>query len=238
MLELKNLSKSFYSDKPVVNGISLKVEQGEVFGFLGLNGAGKTTTVKMIADLLFPDKGSIKIDRFNHRDVRAKEIIGFMPETPQFYQHLKAHEVIELAGELFGLEKVLLKKKAVKLLELVGLGKSINLPARKFSKGMHQRLAFAVALINNPTLLILDEPLDGLDPIGRLDFKKLILELKKQGKTVFFSSHILSDVEELCDRVAVLHEGKILAIDSPEKLLTKPFQNLEEYFVEKIRSIK
>ncbi|HUD20582.1 MAG TPA: ABC transporter ATP-binding protein [Candidatus Saccharimonadales bacterium] len=236
MLELKNISKSFVDPKPVVDNLSLKVNTGEVFGFLGLNGAGKTTTVKMIADLLFPDTGKIKIGKFDHTDMAAKQMIGFMPEQPQFYQHLKAYEVVEFAGELFGLEKTTLKAKADRLLNQVGLGESKNLPARKFSKGMHQRLAFAVALVNDPELLILDEPLDGLDPIGRLDFKKLILGLKKQGKTVFFSSHILADVEELCDRVAILHQGKILTIDSPKNLVKKPGQTLEEVFVEKVRT--
>lgn len=237
MLEIKNLTKSFYDGKPVVKNLNLTVKDGEVFGFLGLNGAGKTTTVKMVADLLFPDKGTIKIGKFDHTNLKAKEQIGFMPETPQFYQHLKAREVVEFAGELFGQEKEALKKTTDKLLEQVGLGKSKDLPARKFSKGMHQRLAFAVALVNNPKLLVLDEPLDGLDPIGRLDFKRLIMDMKKQGKTVFLSSHILSDVEELCDRVAILQNGEIIVIDEPKKLLKKG-QTLEEYFVEKVRTKK
>lgn len=237
MLELRNLSKTFYQrteEISVVKKISLRVKKGEVFGFLGLNGAGKTTTVKMIVGLLFPDSGSIKIRSLPSTDLAAKRVIGFMPETPQFYQHLKVFEVLELVGQLFDLDQATIIERTDDLLKKVSLYEAKNWPARKLSKGMHQRLSFATALMNNPALLILDEPLDGLDPLGRLDFKRLIKGLKKQGVTIFFSSHILSDVEELCDQVAVIDRGQIIAQGSP-KQLTGRGKSLEEIFVEIVK---
>jgi len=237
MLTLNHLSKAFYQGnqpQSVVDNISLQVKKGQVFGFLGLNGAGKTTTVKMIVGLLFPDSGSITVNRLSSTTVESRAKVGFMPEQPQFYQHLQATEVLTYVGRLFSLPPEQLAGKAAQLLGEVGLGQSQHLPVRRFSKGMHQRLAFAVALMNDPELLILDEPLDGLDPLGRLDFKRLILNLKRRGKTVFFSSHILSDVEELCDEVAILHHGQIVAQGAPTKLVKKG-QTLEEYFVEQVQ---
>jgi len=240
MLELKNLTKTFYQkvDKVVVNNLSLKVKKGEVFGFLGLNGAGKTTTVKMIVGLLFPDKGSITISKDDHLSLAAKQRIGYMPESPQFYQHLTVAEVLRFAGQLYDLELAQIDAKIPLLLQQVGLAGQENLLARQMSKGMHQRLAFAVALINDPELLILDEPLDGLDPLGRLDFKKLINSLKKQGKTVFFSTHILSDVEEICDQVAILDQGKIIRQGTPKELIGRGKKSLEEVFVEMVSEVK
>jgi len=240
MLKITELEKTFYHRRQtlkVVDGVNLSVNKGEVFGFLGPNGAGKTTTVKMIVGLLFPDKGKINIAGQPSTSRAAQQITGFMPETPQFYLYLKAREVLQLAGELFGRSTAQLKKDIPKILDQVGLTEAIDRQVGRFSKGMHQRLAFAVALINNPELLIFDEPLDGLDPIGRQDFKKLILDLKKKGKTVFFSSHILADVEEICDRVAILNQGKILCQGEP-RYLTGGKITLEEYFVQQVREKK
>lgn len=238
MLEIRNLVKEFYQngqDVAVVNGLDLHIKKGEVFGFLGPNGAGKTTTVKMITGLLKPTGGSIRIDGHLAGRLSAQRLIGFMSENPQFYQYLKAREVLEFVGELFGLDRSRIKTLAVDLLDQVGLTKAKELPTRQFSKGMFQRLAFAVALVNDPQLLILDEPLDGLDPIGRLDFKRLIRHWQKDGRTIFFSSHILSDVEELCDRVAILDRGQLLKVGKPGEL-TRGHQSLEEVFVSTVRS--
>lgn len=239
MLELRNLTKRFYQNRDevtVVDRISLKLKKGEVYGFLGPNGAGKTTTVKMIAGLLFPDEGKATINNLPTNDPEARNILGFMPENPQFYQYLKAREVLEFVGELFGIEKAVCQSRAQNLLKQVGLEKSANLTVKGFSKGMHQRLAFAVALMNDPKLLVLDEPLDGLDPIGRLDFKRLIRTWKKEGRTIFFSTHILSDVEELCDRVAIMANGKLLGEGEPKKMIKGRASTLEELFVETVRA--
>ncbi|MDP3992715.1 MAG: ABC transporter ATP-binding protein, partial [bacterium] len=219
----------------VVDDLSLTVKKGQVFGLIGPNGAGKTTTVKLIAGLLFPDKGGITIGGFPAGSLEAKGKIGFMNENPQFYYHLKAREVLEFVADLFEIEKETATKRIKTLLKGVGLQDAAELAVRKFSKGMHQRLAFAVAQINKPELMILDEPLDGLDPLGRLDFKQMILKLKKAGATIFFSSHILSDVEEICDEVAILHRGKIIAQGAPKALATSSKQSLEELFVRSIR---
>jgi ABC-2 type transport system ATP-binding protein len=238
MLTLTRVSKAFYQrnePKAVVDQVTLSVKPGQVFGFLGLNGAGKTTTIKMIMGLLFPDAGTIRLGKKPHGDPEARRIIGFMPEQPQFYQHLRAVEVLDFVGALFGLEPAIRQERAQRLLLEVGLSDATDVIARRFSKGMHQRLSFAAALMNDPALLVLDEPLDGLDPLGRQDFKRLILGLKKQGKTIFFSSHVLSDVAELCDEVAILHHGAVIAQGVP-KNLTKPKQTLEEYFVETVTS--
>lgn len=240
MLTISHLSKTFYQgskEVTVVDDLSLSLKKGEVYGFLGPNGAGKTTTVKLIVDLLYADQGKITVGNMTSSTLEAKRLIGFMPEQPQFYYHLTATEVLIFVGELFQLEPSLITQRADSLLSKVGLSEAKNLAVRKFSKGMHQRLAFAVALMNDPQLLVMDEPLDGLDPLGRLDFKQLILELKKKGKTIFFSSHILSDVEELCDRIAIIRQGKIIEEGEPKALVKKSGKaTLEEMFVERIRS--
>ncbi|MEK7535057.1 MAG: ABC transporter ATP-binding protein, partial [Patescibacteria group bacterium] len=239
MLVIRNLTKQFYQrneEITVVDNLSLTVKKGQVFGLIGPNGAGKTTTVKLVAGLLFPGKGKITIGGFPAGTLEAKRKIGFMNENPQFYYHLKAREVLEFVADLFEIEKAVATKKIDVLLKEVGLKEAKELAVRKFSKGMHQRLAFAVAQINNPELLILDEPLDGLDPLGRLDFKQMILKLKKSGATIFFSTHILSDVEEICDEVAILHKGKIIAQGSPKDLVKSSKQSLEELFVRSIRN--
>lgn len=239
MLTIRNLTKQFYQKSgavTVVDDLSLNVKKGQVFGLIGPNGAGKTTTVKLVAGLLFPDRGQITIGGYPAGSLSAKRQLGFMNENPQFYYHLKAREVLEFVADLFEIEKPVATKKIDQLLKEVGLQEAKELAVRKFSKGMHQRLAFAVAQINNPQLLILDEPLDGLDPLGRLDFKQMILKLKNTGATIFFSSHILSDVEEICDEVAILHRGKIIAQGSPKELVKSSNQSLEELFVRSIRN--
>lgn len=239
MLRIENVSKKFYQKNEeisVLRNLSLSVKKGEVYGFLGANGAGKTTTVKIIAGLLFPDNGTVRIGKLSSTDPESRRLFGFMPEQPRFYQHLRTHEVLEFAGELFDIPNEITEKRIPVILKQVGLEQSTDDIVKNFSKGMNQRLAFAVALINDPDLLILDEPLDGLDPLGRLDFKKMIAEWKQQGKTVFFSTHILADVEELCDRVGIIAEGKLIKEGAPRQLLKGTKKNLEEYFVTTVRN--
>ncbi len=234
MLALLNISKTFYSrsaENKVINKLSLTVKKGTVFGFLGANGAGKTTTLKMIVGLLFTDTGTIKIGKDSSTSLAARQRIGFMSESPQFYRHLTVAEVLEFVGQLYGLEPAEITKRTKELLKDVGLAANANLLCKKMSKGMHQRLGFAAAMMNDPELLVLDEPLDGLDPLGRLDFKRLMVKLKKRGTTIFFSSHILADVEELCDEVAIIDKGKIVCQGSPKSLLKGRKQTLEEFFV-------
>ncbi|MEX0594638.1 MAG: ABC transporter ATP-binding protein [Patescibacteria group bacterium] len=237
MLKLQKLTKQFWlGSKPftAVNSLSLEVATGQVFGFIGLNGAGKTTTIKMITGLLFPDSGQSSWKKQDSTSVESKKKFGFMPEHPQFHRHLSATEVLSYVGELFEIDPTIITKRTKVLLKQVGLADSAKIPVRNFSKGMRQRLGFAVALINNPELLILDEPLDGLDPIGRAEFKKLILEQKAANKTIFLSSHILSDIDEICDQIAVIDKGKLLFIGSPKKL-TGGKKSLEAAFVELVR---
>lgn len=237
MLAIKNISKTFYSrtsEKKVIDRLSCTVKKGQVFGFLGLNGAGKTTVVKMIVGLLGRDQGEITIDGQLANSAQALKKVGFMSEAPNFYRHLSVREVLRFAGELHQLDAATIEARSATLLKKVGLESAADTPTRQLSKGMNQRLGFAVALINDPELLILDEPLDGLDPLGRLDFKKLIREAKRNGTTVFFSSHILSDVEELCDEIAILDRGRLIRQGSPKSLLAKSNQTLEEYFVQTV----
>ncbi|MEX1051876.1 MAG: ABC transporter ATP-binding protein [Patescibacteria group bacterium] len=237
MLEIKNLSKKFWQGKDeflAVDRLNLKVAPGSVFGFLGLNGAGKTTTIKVLTDLLFADSGGSTWKNRPTQGPASKAKTGFMPEQPQFPRHLTASEVLGYVGALFELEPALITKRTQALLKEVGLADRGASAAGQFSKGMNQRLGLAVALINEPELLILDEPLDGLDPIGRAEFKLIIRTQRQKGRTVFFSSHILADVEELCDQIGVLHRGKLVFTGAPKEL-AKPGQSLEAAFVELVK---
>ena len=195
--------------KRVLDGLSLRVEPGEIFGLLGPNGAGKTTTLKILLRLIFPTSGTARILGKELQDVTTHARIGFLPENPSFYDYLTAAELLNYAGGLFGLGSSETRRRSARLLEEVGLAESRNLPLRKFSKGMLQRLGLAQSLINDPELVFLDEPMSGLDPLGRREVRDLILGLKEKGTTVFFSTHILSDAEMLCDRVAILNRGRM-----------------------------
>ncbi len=222
--------------KRVVNDINLRIRAGEIYGFLGKNGAGKTTTIKMILGLTFPTSGDIRI--FGHVGVteEAKSLIGFAPEKPSFYMHLTAEELMMYAGELMGLSRKEVRDRCPKLLEMVGLKGEERTMVRNYSKGMQQRLGVAQALISDPRLLIFDEPATGLDPFGRKFVKDLILRLKEEGKTVFFSSHQLLDVQEVCDRVGIIHRGRMIREDTVDKVLGGS-NNLEATFVQMISDL-
>ncbi|MBD3414326.1 MAG: ATP-binding cassette domain-containing protein [Candidatus Aminicenantes bacterium] len=211
-LEVRDLHKSFKTGfmgkkTKVLRGISLDVKKGEIFGYLGPNGAGKTSTLKCLLGLIFPDRGNIKIFGFDHLSMKAKQKTGFLPENPYFYDYLTASEFLNFYSKLFEKQKT---EQTPDLLRLVGLENKGDIQLRKFSKGMLQRMALAQALINDPELLLLDEPLGGLDPIGRKEIRDIILNLKERGKTIFLSSHILQDIEMICDRVAVLVNGEVI----------------------------
>ncbi|MGA2192328.1 MAG: ABC transporter ATP-binding protein [Nitrospirota bacterium] len=202
-----------------LKGLTMEVKRGEVFGFLGPNGAGKTTTIKILVGLAYATAGKAWLMGKELGDVRVKEGLGFLPEQPYFYDYLSAWEFLDFYGRLFGIPKKARKDKAVELLGLVGLSQSKDLQLRKFSKGMLQRIGIAQALINDPELVILDEPMSGLDPIGRKDVRDIIMGLKEKGKTVFFSTHILPDVEVICDRVGILVKGELRATGTVGELL-------------------
>ncbi|MCA9540574.1 MAG: ABC transporter ATP-binding protein, partial [Myxococcales bacterium] len=210
-----------------VRGISLRVESGEIFGFLGPNGAGKTTTIKMLMGLIHPTAGQARLlgHPLGHRAARAR--LGFLPEHPYFYEHLKPAEFLDFYARLFRLTASERKARIARLIDRVGLGYAANRPLRKFSKGMIQRIGIAQALINDPDLVVLDEPMSGLDPMGRKDVRDIIFELKEHGKTVFFSSHILQDVEMICDRVAIVVAGRLRSLGTIDALLEAPTHRVE-----------
>jgi len=214
-LDIEDLHKTFSlgfipKKKKILKGISLSVNQGEIFGYLGPNGAGKTTTIKCILGLIFPDQGKIELFGHPYLSLRAKARTGFLPENPYFYDHLKASEFLDFYSQLFSMKKKEREDKIKYLLHMVGLEQSTDLQLRKFSRGMLQRIGLAQALLNDPSLVLLDEPLGGLDPLGRKEIRDVIVKLKEEGKTVFLSSHILQDIEMICDRVAILVNGEIV----------------------------
>ncbi len=212
-LRVDDIHKSFKlgfipKRKIILEGISLDVDQGEIFGYLGPNGAGKTTTLKCILGLIFPEKGKIEIFGQPHLSLQAKEKVGYLPENPYFYDYLTASEFLRFYSQLSPIR--IKEEKIQSLLRLVGLEESGSLQLRKFSRGMLQRIGLAQALLPNPSLLFMDEPLGGLDPLGRKEIRDTIVRLKEEGKTVFLCSHILQDIEMICDRVAILVHGKII----------------------------
>ena len=209
----KDYAVGFWRKRPKrsLDRLSLQVEQGEVFGFLGPNGAGKTTTLKLLLNLIFPTSGEARILGRPPGDVTAKRRLGYLPENPYFYDYLTAEELLTYFGGLLGLSSRDRKARVSALLDDVGIGAERRLQLRKFSKGMLQRVGIAQALLNEPELVILDEPMSGLDPLGRRDVRRLILRLRDRGCTVFFSSHVLSDAEALCSRVAILAKGRLAA---------------------------
>ena len=224
-------------------GLNLKVERGEIFGYLGPNGAGKTTTIKILMNLISPTKGEVRIFGENVKNVDIRKKIGFLPDRPYFYEYLTGREFLDYCGKLFNLKKRERTERIDKLLELVGLTQDQNLQLRKYSQGMLQRLGFAQVLINNPELLILDEPLTSLDPLGRRDFKDILIKMKNQGKTVFFSSHILEDAEDICDRVGILVKGKLIKVGILEEFIKSEIEYTDiivsaknEYVIQKLKN--
>src|SRR4030095_11352413 len=215
VIEIENLTHDYQTgfwrkrSLRALDGLSLRVEAGEVFGFLGPNGAGKTTTFKILMRMLRPTAGEARILGRPLDDLRMRARIGYLPERPYFYQHLTARELLLYCGALCDLPSDRAARRAIELLDQVGLSDSADRQLRKFSKGMLQRVGLAQSLINDPEVLFLDEPMSGLDPIGRREVRDLIAALRQEGKTVFMCSHILSDIEVLCDRVAILRGGRL-----------------------------
>ena len=220
-----------YKKRRAVNDFSLSVDV-PIFGFLGANGAGKTTIMKMTVGLLTPTSGTIKIDGKLSSDAISKQKIGFMPETPYFYERFTGMEFMRFCGELFGRRGKVFDSFAMDILKKVGIYDARGYEIKTYSKGMRQRLGFAQALVNDPEYIFLDEPLDGLDPIGRREMKDLMIDLKKNGKKIFLNTHILYDVEEVCDELGVIHRGRLLYAGSVKKFCDG--KSLEERFVETI----
>ncbi len=225
IIEIQELTKDFevgFWKKRAIRALdhlSLSVERGEVFGFLGPNGAGKTTTLKILMDLIRPTSGSARILGAPVSTVLMRRRVGFLPENPYFYDYLTAEELLSYVGSLFGLRQPALGVRVSGLLATVGLQDARKLQLRKFSKGMVQRIGLAQAIINDPELVFLDEPMSGLDPLGRREVRQAILGLKSKGVTVFFSSHILPDVEALCDRVAIMNRGRLQQVGALHQIL-------------------
>src|ERR1700704_1723296 len=216
IVEIESLTKDYETGfwrkrkTRALDGLSLTVESGQIFGFLGANGAGKTTTLKLLMRLIYPTAGTARILNRELGDVAMHARIGYLPENPYFYDYLTAREFLNYCGELFGLDRVTRERRTEELLTLVNLEtKGWDRQLRKFSKGMLQRVGLAQALVNDPEIVFLDEPMSGLDPVGRREVRDLIASLRTQGKTVFMCSHILSDIEVLCDNVAILKHGRL-----------------------------
>ncbi len=226
ILELQEISKSYRTHLSlrkywILRELSLSVEAGEIFGFIGTNGAGKTTTIKLALGLIFPDSGTVRLFGENAGRVELRRRIGFLPENPYLYDYLTGAEFLDFHARLFGLGSADRRRRVGDLLERVGLRNRGDRQLRHYSKGMLQRIGLAQALINDPDLVILDEPMSGLDPIGRREVRDIILDLKARGRTVFFSTHILSDTEMICDRVGMLVKGSLKAVGRIDDLLTR-----------------
>src|SRR5277367_24603 len=213
-----------------LDNLTLEVERGEVFGFLGPNGAGKTTTLKLLMSLIFPTSGTARIRGRSIGDIEMHREIGFLPEQPYFYDYLTARELLDYSARFFKFTASDRRERVTRFLERVGLSAAADVQLRRFSKGMLQRVGIAQAILHDPQVIFLDEPTSGLDPVGRREVREIILDLKKQGRTIFFSTHILSDAEMLCDRVAVLLGGKLQGVGAPRELVSMEVQGMEILF--------
>ena len=223
-IETENLTKTYtdFRGRPkakALKDLSLTIKKGEVFGLLGPNGSGKTTTIKLLLGLIFPTSGTAKVLGKPATDVSVKHSIGFLPEESYLYKFLSAEETLEFYGQIFGMKKAERRAKADELIKRLGLDYARKRQVKEYSKGMARRIGFAQALINDPEVLFLDEPTSGLDPIGTREMKDLILELKSEGKTILLSSHLLADVQDVCDRIAILHLGTLRKLGSVKDLL-------------------
>src|SRR5580704_13735853 len=213
-----------------LDNLTLQVQEGEVVGFLGPNGAGKTTTLKLMMGLIFPTSGTARVRGRSIDDISMHREIGYLPEQPYFYDYLTARELLDYYARFSGYEAKERRERVARFLERVGLTGAANTQLRKFSKGMLQRAGIAQAIIHDPKVIFLDEPMSGLDPVGRREVRDIIQDLKHQGRTVFFSTHILSDAEMLCDRVAVLVGGKLQGVGAPSDLVSVEVQGMEILF--------
>jgi ABC-2 type transport system ATP-binding protein len=232
-LETSGLSKSYPTGvlhrgrRSALEDLTLSVPRGEVFGYLGPNGAGKTTTLKLLLGLLRADRGSARVLGVPHMERAWRFRAGYLPENPYLYDYLTPQEYLDYAGRLFGMPASERRERSAELLRRVGLAESARVPMRRFSKGMLQRAGLAQALLNDPELVFLDEPMSGLDPIGRHMVKEVILDLRGRGRTVFFSTHILSDAESLCDRVGLLRAGRLVTVGRLDDILRIDVSHLE-----------
>jgi ABC-2 type transport system ATP-binding protein len=217
--------------KVALHGLDLEVGAGEVFGFLGPNGAGKTTTMNVLLGFVPPTRGAAYLFGIDVRQPIARQRIGYLPELTYYYKFLTAEELLRFYAKIFGLARAETDRRISELLKLVELEHAAKRPIKSYSKGMQQRVGLAQALINNPDLLVLDEPTSGLDPLGRMKVREIIQRLKNEGKTVFFSSHELGEVESVCDRVAIIHQGELKAIGRVADI-TGQHANLEKAFLE------
>jgi len=224
-IEIVGLCKQFTGKRmtkvDALKGLDLEIAQGEVFGFLGPNGAGKSTTIKLVMGLLKPTSGNSRIMGEDSSQTESRRHVGFLPENPAFYEYLSAEEYVKFVGSQFGMDSSLLERRSEDVLKRMDLWEARKRPMRDYSKGMVQRVGLAQALVHDPDVYILDEPMSGLDPIGRALVKDIILDLKKRGKCVFFSTHITDDVEKVCDRVGVINKGQLLVVDSVTNILQR-----------------
>ena len=240
VIKIENLTKIYkLSGKREVIGLlnfNLEVKEGEIFGLLGPNGSGKTTLFKTILGLIFPTKGKVKILGKDVADVEVKKEIGFLPENPYYYEYLTGPELLNFYGDIFDLPENMKKKRSDELLSTVGLAKAKHMALGNYSKGMLERIGFACALLNDPKLLILDEPTTGLDPIGGRESRNLLMKLKSEGKTILLSSHFLSEAEKICDRIGILHQGKLLVVGELKKLLQEEkAESFEDLFIKIVK---
>jgi ABC-2 type transport system ATP-binding protein len=235
-IEIQSLTKDYAvgfwrkKTRRSLDSLSLEVHEGEAFGFLGPNGAGKTTTLKLLMGIIFPTSGTARIRGRSIEDVAMHREIGYLPEQPYFYDYLTARELLDYFARFFGYSATERRERVEKFLDLVGLSAAGNVQLRKFSKGMMQRVGIAQAILHDPQVVFLDEPMSGLDPVGRREVRDIILELKRQGRTVFFSTHILTDAEMLCDRVAVLVGGKLQGVGAPNEIVSLEVYGMEILF--------
>ncbi|HMI51039.1 MAG TPA: ABC transporter ATP-binding protein [Candidatus Saccharimonadales bacterium] len=235
-IETENLTKDYPSGfldtkkKRSLENLTMQVETGEVFGFLGPNGAGKSTTIKLLMGLIFPTAGTARILGKPISDIEMHQDIGYLPEQPYFYDYLTAAEVLDYFARFHNLKSADRRERVDRMLKKVGLDTARKIQLRKYSKGMLQRVGLAQAVLHDPKVVVLDEPMSGLDPVGRREVRDIILELKREGKTVLFSTHILPDAEMLCDRVGVIVGGKLRGIGAPGEIVGMKAQGMEILF--------
>ncbi|MGB0040947.1 MAG: ABC transporter ATP-binding protein [Terriglobales bacterium] len=235
-IEILDLEKTYHvgfwrkRPKLALRPLRLTIEEGEVFGFLGPNGAGKTTTLKLLMGLVSPTAGTARILGLNFDDPRVKAQIGFLPEQPYFYDYLTAQELLTYYAQLSGVPAAGRSQRVTAILERFGLADSARLQLRKYSKGMLQRVGLAQAILHDPKIVFLDEPMSGLDPLGRREVREMIQQMRNEGKTVFFSTHILSDAEALCDRVAIIYQGELRGVGAVAQLTSQARRRVEIIF--------